>query len=195
MKRSRNGNNPNSDCRCAVRRPSTIPLVVLLSMLVSLSACRSSEPTSSLGQTGRRASRNDPSVRSVIAVYDQKPWINVDAAGDRDPEGIEFRIFLDAGNGRGVLRDGTLHAEMYKVVNDDAGQQVRTLVSDWHYPTAEIPTIAHTGMLGNGYFLRLRWATKDLCGNEIEVITRFESPDGHSVRSGTKRLRIPKYGS
>jgi hypothetical protein len=48
-------------------------------------------------------------------------------------------------------------------------------------------------MLGEGYFVHLMWAEKDIAGHEIELITRFEDPEGRGARSGTKRLRVPKY--
>jgi len=132
-------------------------------------------------------------VKQVVQVFAQKPWLNLDAAGDRDPEGVAFRVFLDTGTGSGVLRDGTLHAEMYRISKDAKGQLARSLVSDWHYPTADVPTIAQPGRLGQGYFLHLRWASKEIAGDEVEIITRFEDPQGQSIRSTTKRLRIPRY--
>ena len=38
-------------------------------------------------------------------------------------------------------------------------------------------------------------ARKDIAGKEIEIVTRFENPDGSTVSAGTKRLRVPKYTS
>jgi hypothetical protein len=119
--------------------------------------------------------------------------LNLDKQGDRDAEGIAFRVFLDAGNGRGVLRDGTFHVEMYRRQRGENNEWTRELVSDWHYPTQDIPTIAQPGMLGNGYFLHLRWASKSIAGSEVEIITFFEDSQGRKVRSGTKLLRVPKY--
>lgn len=134
-------------------------------------------------------------VRRVRCIYDQTPWLNVDRAGDRDPEGIRYRVFLDTGQGKGVLREGTFHIELYVVDRDENGRLTRTLASDWHYPTSAFHTIAKPGMLGEGYYVHLVWARKDICGHEIEVITQFEDPDGGMARSGTKGLRVPKYSS
>ena len=50
----------------------------------------------------RRAALKSP-IRRVVCVYDQRPWLNLDRAADRDPEGVRFRVFLDPGTGRGVL--------------------------------------------------------------------------------------------
>ena len=134
-------------------------------------------------------------IRRVICVYDQKPWLNLDVMGDRDPEGIRYRVFLDPGDGNGVHRDGTLHVEMYQIDRVRKGEVQRTLVSDWHYPTSEVHTIAKPGMLGDGYYLYLRWARKDIPGHEVEIVTRFEDEHGRLAKSGTKRFRVPKYSS
>ncbi len=75
-----------------------------------------------------------------------------------------------------------------------AGKIERTLVSDWHYPTGAFQTV-EAKILGMGYHLRLRWAQKDIASHEIELITRFKGSDGSDVRSGTKRLRVPKYST
>ncbi len=141
----------------------------------------------------RRTSGPAP-VRRVVCLYDQRPWLNLDAAGDRDPEGIHFRVFLDAGKGKGELRDGTLHVEMYRIDRESLDRIQRTLVSDWDLPTNGL-TRVKSKILGMGYHLRLRWAEKETAGHEIEVITHFRDPDGKAVRSGTKRLHVPKYTS
>ena len=104
-----------------------------------------------------------------------------------------FVIELDPGTGRGVMAEGTFHIEMYQLGRSEDGELTRTLVSDWHYPTSDVHTIAKPGMLGDGYFLHLMWATKEIAGKEIEIITQFEDAQGHTVRSETKRFRVPKY--
>lgn len=131
-------------------------------------------------------------IQRVFSLYAQKPWLNLDAAGDRDPEGLHFRVFLDDGKGKGVLRDGTLYIAMYRIDRPARGKLERTLVSDWKYSTSEFSSIK-SKLLGYGYHVRLRWASKDIAGSEVEVVTRFEDADGNTVSAGTKRLRIPKY--
>jgi hypothetical protein len=136
-------------------------------------------------------------IRRVRCLYEQRPWLNLDRAGDRNPEGIRYRVFLDPSESgaKGVLRDGTFHIEMYRIDRTPDGKVERTLVSDWHYATSEVPRIAKPGMLGEGYFLHLRWADKEVAGREIEIITVFEDMDGRKARSGTRRLKVPKYDS
>jgi len=128
-------------------------------------------------------------------VYDQNPWLDLDRTGDREVEGLWFRVFLDPGAGRGVLAEGTLHVEMYRVPRRGAGQDAaaRTLVSDWHYPTSDLARIAKPGMLGDGYVPQLVWAEKSLSGSDVDVLVWFEDADGNTARAGTKRLSIPKY--
>lgn len=133
-----------------------------------------------------------PPIRAVRCIYEFKPWLNLDKAGDADPEGIRYRVYLDPGTGRGVLRDGTFHVEMYRIQRTGSEGVKRTLVSDWHYPTSKINRIAKAGMLGEGYYLHLVWASKEIAGCEIEIITQFEDPEGRIARSGTKRLAVPK---
>ena len=45
--------------------------------------------------------------------------------------------------------------------------------------------------------LRIRdtFILEDMAGNEVELITQFEDPDGNVTRGSTKRLRVPKYSS
>jgi hypothetical protein len=139
-------------------------------------------------------SAQGPHIRNVICLYDQKPWINADAAGDLDPEGVQYRVFLDAGGGKGVQRDGTIHVEMYRIGEDGNGKRMRTLVSDWHYPTSQYNRVS-ARILGLGYHVQLRWAKKDIAGSEVEVVTQFEDIDGNKTRGATKRLRVPKFAS
>lgn len=131
-------------------------------------------------------------ILSVFTLFYQKPWLNLDAYGDRDPEGLEYRVFLDAGTGRGVHRDGSFVIALYHIDRNADGQMERKLVSDWNYETSDFARI-DSKLLGEGYLVRLRWARKDIAGKEVEIITRFRNPDGTLISAGTKRLRVPKY--
>jgi hypothetical protein len=137
---------------------------------------------------------SDTRVQNVICLFDQRPWISVDAAGDRDPEGLQYRVFLNDGGDKGVAREGTLHIEMYRFGRDEKGVPTRNLVSDWHYPTSQFPQVS-AALMGLGYHVQLHWAKKDLAGNEVEIVTQFEDPKGNITRGATKRLRVPKYSS
>lgn len=174
--------------------------MVLLAALLSAGGCRSlrddsptaAPPRDSKVLGGRTAS--GPPVRNVVCLFDQRPWLNADSAADRDPEGLQYRVFLDTGQGKGQWRDGTFHIELYQVGRDADGKATRTLVSDWHYPSSQF-TQVQAGFTGQGYRLQLYWSKKDLAGSEVELVTSFEDPSGTTSRSDTKRLRIPKYQS
>ncbi len=176
-------------------------LVGVAAGLLLSTACVSSDPArgkSGGAESRSRASRSsrhaDLPVRQVVCIYEQRPWLNLDASGDRDPEGLRYRAFLDAGATRGELRNGMFHVELYVVERDATGAIARRLVSDWHFPTEEVNTV-NSGLLGRGYHIQLRWATKAVAGKEIEIITVFEDSEGRKTRSGTKRLRVPRYTS
>jgi len=178
---------------------TTIPRVVrsvaigVGTLALLAGGCRTPEGSEAGSQSSpSRRSRSGGRVHGVRCLFDQKPWLNVDAAGDPDPEGICYRVFLDTGSGKGVLRDGTFYVEMYEIRRGPSGEFERKLASDWRYPTSELGTVS-AKILGKGYKLQLRWAKKDTAGHEIEVITQFIDRDGNTTRSATKRLRVPKY--
>ena len=52
-----------------------------------------------------------------------------------------------------------------------------------------------SNLLGQGYHLFLRWHSKDLAGQEIEIVTQFTDSNDWVVRAGTKRFHIPKYSN
>ena len=162
-----------------------------LCALVTVAGCRNGDRRI----FEREGSAGGP--RDVVAVrqlFDNRPWLNLDKAGDRDPEGIHFRIYLDGGTGKGVLRDGTFHIELYRVEHERGTPERRTLMSDWHYATDQFPKV-DSNILGRGYHVHLRWASKEIAGKDIEIITQFEDRHGNITRSATKVFRVPKYSS
>jgi len=167
-------------------------LVCGLVMIFSIEGCQA--PRGGSGGGYRRYSKHKR-ILSVRCLYEQKPWLSLDKAGDRDPEGLRYRVFLDTGTGRGILAKGVFHIQMYHIASTPQRGVERTLVSDWHYSTDQVHTIAKPGLMGDGYFVYLMWASKDIAGQEIEVVTEFEDTYGQRVRSGTKRLRVPKYAT
>lgn len=165
----------------------------LASSLLVSTACQAPRATGSAAAKRSRASRrHEVPIQHLRSLFDQRPWLNLDAAGDRDPEGIHYRVFLDDGSGKGVHRDGVLHVEMYLIDRTESGELQRTLVSDWKAPTSNFQPVK-SKMLGMGYHVRLRWASKATAGHEVELVTRYDGLDGNVVQSATKRLRVPRY--
>lgn len=165
---------------------------ILMCAVVFLSGCRGRERRARMEESDKpRAPRE---VSAVRCLFDARPWLNLDKSGDRDPEGIHFRVFLDTGSGKGTFRDGELHIELYRVEQQQGTPERRTLMSDWHYKTTEFPRVTST-ILGQGYHVHLRWGSKEIAGKDIEIITQFEDTHGNVTRSATKVFRVPKYSS
>ena len=163
----------------------------VLLMAIMLGGCHAPDvEMGTVRKVSRKRSQNP--IRRVICLYHQRPWLNLDAAGDRDPEGVHYRVFLDAGKNSGELRDGEFHIELYQIIRKPDGTVARELTSAWTRATVRIPTVK-SKILGMGYHLQLRWSRKETAGNEIEVITEYRDPFGGVVRSATKRLRVPHY--
>lgn len=162
--------------------------VLILPVLVLLAGCRT---------TGADNPDHQPRlgnvVRKIVCLYDMHPWINADPRGDRNPEGVRFKAFLKTGSLRSVHRDGTFHIDIYRIDKLEDRKEDRVLVSDYHYPSSMVSTIAKPGMMGEGYVFELIWnITKDIPGHEIEIVATFEDEFGNRARADTKRLRVPK---
>ncbi len=176
------------------RRPGVCVLAVMLLLAGCQAPPGAGATRGGASAEAKRVRRQGPPIRCVRCLYEQWPWLNLDREGDRDPEGIRYRIYLDpeTGEGKGVHRDGMLHIEIYRIDQIAERKIKRTLVSDYHYPTSAVHKVGK-GMLGDGYLVKLVWADKDLAGREIELITSYEDPFGKKARSGTKRFKVPKY--
>jgi len=174
-------------------RSTFVVMVHGLTVLAVMTGCQASDSAKKAVHASQSVPLSDR-VRRVVSLFDQKPWLNLDVAGDRDPEGIHYRVFLDSGSNQGELRDGEFRVELY-LINRTAEDKVeRRLFSDYVLPTASIPQVK-SQVLGLGYHLHLRWAEKEIAGHEIEVITAFKDAAGGITRSATKRLHVPRYVS
>ena len=156
-----------------------------MTLVLALCGCRTLREGGSGG---------DPTpIRRVVCLYSDNPWLNLDKAGDRDPEGLWYYVYLSTGSEPGLRRDGFIEAEMYRIEHHPDGSVTRTLDTSWRSPTSDLPTFGKPGILGQGYALLLGWQRKDTAGHEIELITTFEDTLGRRTRSETKSLRVPKY--
>lgn len=165
----------------------------LASGLLVTAACH----TTGTADASKRPSahrRHEKPIQRVLSLFDQRPWLNLDVAGDRDPEGVHYRVFLDDGSGKGVHRDGSFEVEMYELRRQEDGLAARTLISDWKMPTSGVQGVK-SRLLGMGYHIQLRWASKATAGREVELVTRYRAPDGRVLQAATKQLRVPKYTS
>ncbi len=135
---------------------------------------------------------DDGRVRSVICLYENDAWLNLDRAGDLDPEGVTYKVYLKTGDTTSVLRDGIFHISIYEVDRDKEGNATRTLHADYHYPTSDIHRIKKMGLMGPGYQVALLFHNKNVVGKEIDIVTIYEAPDGYEIRSQTRRLKVPR---
>ena len=163
---------------------------MLGAVMVTAAGCRAAREARAARQ---RSAPMPTAIRRVVCIYTENPWLNLDAAGDRDPEGVWYYAYLSTGSDPGVHRNGTFKIEMYRLEYQADGTSKRTSERGWSYPTNEIDTIGKPGMMGQGYVLRLRWARKDTAGHDIELVTVFEDEHGRRARAATKSLRVPKY--
>ncbi len=161
-------------------------LLTLVAAAVACTGCQSAQRRSEL--------RPDEVVQRVLCLYDQKPWVNNDSRGDRDPEGVRFRAYLKAGQGRSVVREGMFQIDIYRYTPTVDGKLERTLIGDYRYPSTMFSRI-DGGLLGPGYLIQLNWGPKDTPGHEIEIVTTFQDDYGNTARAETKRLRVPKFTS
>lgn len=175
--------------RYALRSVTSVALRCALLAAVAVCGCRSPDHRPN-GAIARQSSRG--SLVRLACLYDQKPWLNLDKAGDRDPEGMHYIVFAHRGGARGVFVDGTFHIEMYQIDRNAAGELERKLVSDWIVPTDTVQQVK-SKLWGEGYHLQLRWATKDIAGHEIELVTRFKDRHGNVAVAGIKQFRVPRY--
>ncbi len=197
--------NPSRRLCGGLRKGCALAICVGIALCVS-AGCASSRSgdgadASQVGSPHGKKKPRRPSIRakdrirSVRCLYDQSPWFSADSKGDRDYEGIQYRVFLTKSSDRrflkGITREGTFHVELYKITRGAGGSVERELASDWHYP-ASVFAIIESKILGRGYHLKLRWASKSLSGHEIDMVTEYEDVDGRRVRAATKRFRIPR---
>jgi len=168
----------------------------IVSGLLLTAACHAPRATGTSAASKRSSAhrRHEKPILRVLSLFDQRPWLNLDVAGDRDPEGIHYRVFLDDGSGKGVHRDGSFEIEMYELKSQVDGPAARTLISDWAMPTSSVQGVK-SRLLGMGYHIQLRWASKATAGRDIELVTRYHAPDGRVFQAATKQLRVPKYTS
>lgn len=138
-----------------------------------------------------RTRRSD--VAKVICFYNTDPFRSFDAAGDLNVEGFEVTVVLWSGKtGRGIAEDGVIRVKMYRV--DSVGRQKsrRTFVREWNVDTTGLPVFT-AALFGDGYKLKFQWAAADdILGHNIQLVVSFDAPDGRTIQSQTKSLRVPR---
>lgn len=173
-------------------------LIVSLVGLSPLAGCNEStqpRPLFSPAQTrpasSPQAGAHDD-VYKVVCFYPPNMWQSFDAAGDRNPEGFVFVMYLlSQKSDKGVYADGTLHVDLFCIDHLPDAPPRRSLVQNWSVHTSELPRRKET-RLGAGYQPSLYWGDADVLGKEVQIVVRFESASGKVLQSQTVHKRVPK---
>ncbi|HEY3245309.1 MAG TPA: hypothetical protein VGM03_18360 [Phycisphaerae bacterium] len=137
--------------------------------------------------------KKDPAeVARVVCFYAQNPWMSFDPEGDPNPEGFRFTVYLASDkSGRGIIVDGQLRIELFRLENAGARQSV----CDTRVDLSDLPRAAKETTLGWGYVCPFTWGLNtgetDLLGHDLDVVVSYVAPDGHAIRAQTKSLRVP----
>ena len=135
-------------------------------------------------------------IMKVVCFYRPNPFMSFDRAGDPDPEGFTFTLFLiSRHNTKGVLENGSLTVRMFRIDPRAPATERRTLVREWTVETGTLvqSTRPHP-LFGMGYQPQFAWEkSDDVLGREIEVVAAFTTRDGRTIQSQTKALRVPAH--
>ena len=82
------------------QRLSLVGLSVLL--VAGAVGCRPAWDRTTTPTRQRRNLAPEKTVQHVQCLFDAKPWLNLDSAGDRDPEGFHYRVFLKNTAGKSI---------------------------------------------------------------------------------------------
>jgi len=128
----------------------------------------------------------------VVCFFPIDTWKSFDRAGDRNPEGFAFVLYLlDCATGRGAYAGGLVHVHMYRINHDADGKKSRELVQDWTLDHDQLNARKPT-RLGYGYQPFLSWGKNvDVLGEEVEIVVQYESPTGDVVQAQTVHRKVP----
>ncbi len=190
------------------RYQALCPALLLLVVTVLLAGC-TPHPSQSNGNIDTAPSNDpyrmtveevermplDPNIVEVHTHYNLFPWLQYDPSDPRPQGFMVSSLFLVSGKtGKGVFGKGTISVKMFRVDRDEQRRETRRLVHTWQFnPAQALPYRAvRRTIIGEGYQLRLRWPNDiDLIEREIVVIVEFTRPDGKTIRSGAKSLKVP----
>jgi hypothetical protein len=160
--------------------------------LVGVGGCADSGGAGIKLFSGKRETAPASDIIRVVCFYTPNMWRSFDKAGNLDPEGFAFVMYLWSGKTeRGAYADGLFRAKMYRLSRDDEGKTVRELAREWTAATSDLPRRGES-RLGYSYQPSLYWGDLDIYGAEVEIVIQFESPDERVVQSQTHRTKVPR---
>jgi len=145
---------------------------------------------------GMRGERQSPAVDTdvyrVVCFFPPNMWKSFDHAGDLNPEGFAFVMYLlSRETNRGVIADGTLQILLYTVQELENGAVERHLAREWTADMSEIPRRQQT-RFGIGYQPTVHWGDLNVFGERVEIVVKYESPTGRVVQGQTHATKVPK---
>jgi len=154
-----------------------------LAAMATIGACLEPQPP--------RNRQSAEYIYEVVCGYPLNMWQSYDKAGDLNPEGFAFVMYLlSSTTGKGVHTDGCIRVSMYEINRGPEGISGRILAHEWLADTADLRERTPTSC-GYGYDVYLHWGDLDVFGREVEIVVRYEAPDGRVVQSQTKPTRVP----
>lgn len=132
------------------------------------------------------------SICNVVSFFPVNTWQSFDNEGDRNPEGFAFVLYLiSCKTGKGGFGDGLVHVNLYRIDRGPRGATERELVQNWTIRHKELNP-RQPARLGYGYQPTLFWGDNvDLLGKEVEIVVRYEAPDGAIVQGQTVHRKVP----
>jgi len=134
----------------------------------------------------------EDSICNVVSFFPVNTWQSFDTEGDRNPEGFAFVLYLiSCKTGKGAFSEGLVHVNLYRINRDPRGASQRELVQNWTMSHQELNP-RQPARLGYGYQPTLFWGDNvDLLGKEVEIVVRYESPDGSIIQGQTVHRKVP----
>jgi hypothetical protein len=146
-------------------------------------------PASASVPTQTNGSPNE--IFRVLCFFPINMWKSFDPAGDPNPEGFTFVMYLlSHESNKGVYAPGVFRVRIFMVEQLEDGTSARGLVFDQTADMDELPRRDAT-RFGVGYQPEVTWGEVDLLGKDIEIVIQYETPDGRKVQSQTKRVKVP----
>ena len=169
-------------------------LLLIVSMFAGCAGPSTSVKT--VNRHGLPASLVKNDVYKVVCVFPQTMWQSYDQAGDSNPEGFRFLVYLLSKSTRkGAYADGFLHVKMFRMDQMPDGRNERVLVQNWMVGTEELPRRESSKLTGYSYQPSLYWGDVDILGETVEIVVQYESLDGKTIQSQTKQVRVPRRKS
>jgi hypothetical protein len=145
----------------------------------------------------KRAERvpREPNIVRLITFCKNNPWVNLDTAGDPNPEGLRVTCYaVSARTDRGANADGTFRFKLFTISHPQGAEPIGRLVKTCEFDAdkAQFYRVSrHVPHLGWPYMFTLDWGDAEVYGREIRVVPEFVRRDGRIISGTPKSFRVP----